>query len=63
MTKQDINDKLNILQQRRLSLSVQLDQMALQLQLWDERISLLRQMLVTLQTQSEQEEKLIQLGA
>lgn len=62
MTKQNLTDKLTNLQRKRLDLSVQLDQTALQLQLWDRQISLLQQMLITLQTQGEQEAKLVQLG-
>lgn len=63
MTKQELMNKLTDLQQKSLDLSAKLDQMALQLRLWDERISLLRKMLVTLQEQGEQEEELRLLGA
>ena len=58
MRKQQLTDELTDLQQRRFGLATQLDQMALQLQRWDEKILLLQQMLITLGTQVEQEERL-----
>ena len=61
MTEQELTDEMANLQQKRLDLAAQLDQMTLQLQLWDEHISLLQKMLVMLQTQGEQEEKLLQV--
>jgi hypothetical protein len=63
MTEQKLTNELAGLQQKRLDLAAQLDQMALQLQLWDKHIALLKEMLVTLQTQGEQEEKLVQMTA
>ena len=64
MNEQELTDELTDLQQKRLNLAAQLDQMALQLQKWDEHISLLQKMLVTLRTQSEQEKALtLLLGA
>ena len=61
MTEQELKDELVVLQQNRSDLSGKLDRMALQLQLWDEYISLLQKMIVTLQTQGEQEEKLVRV--
>lgn len=63
MTEQELTDELTNLQQKRLDLAAQLDQKTLQLNLWDEHIALLQEMLVTLQTQGEQEEKLVQVAA
>lgn len=61
MTKQELTVKLTDLQQKRLTLATQLDQMTLQLRPLDEFISLVQRMLVTLQTRDEQEEELAKL--
>ena len=63
MTEQKLTDELTDLQQKRLDLAAELDQKTLQLQRWDEHISLLKRMLVTLQTQGEQEDELVQMTA
>lgn len=61
MTKQELTNKLTDLQQKRLTLAARLDQMTLQLRPMDALISLLQQMLVTLQTRDKQEEELVKL--
>lgn len=61
MTRQELTAQLAGLQQKRLALAAKLDKETLQLQLWDTQISLLQEMLATLQTQGEQEEKRVQL--
>lgn len=61
MTEQELKNELTVLQQKRINLAAQLDHMTLQQQRWDEHISLIQEILVTLQRRSEQEEKLIQI--
>ena len=63
MTEQELTDELADLQQKRLDLAARLDQETLQLNLWDEHVTLLQKMLVTLQTQGEQEDALVQVTA
>ena len=63
MTEQELTDELADLQQKRLDLAARLDQETLQLNLWDEHVALLQKMLVTLQTQGEQEDALVQVTA
>lgn len=60
MTKQELMDEIAGLQQKRLNLAAKLDKETLQLQLWDKHISLLQEMLITLQTQDEQEKRRVQ---
>lgn len=62
MTEQELMDEVAGLQQKRLDLAAKLDKETLQLQLWDRHISLLQEMLVTLQTQGEQGVGLVQIA-
>ena len=62
MTEQELTDELADLQQKRLDLAARLDQETLQLNLWDEHVTLLQKMLVTLRTQGEQEVELVQVA-
>lgn len=61
MTGQELMTELAGLQQKRLAIAAKLDKETLQLQLWDKHISLLQEMLVTLQTQGEQEKRRVQV--